>query len=173
MTHARPYTDEFLAAYFDDHLLYEIQMFVGSNRFLTDDAYRIRCDANDEQFVVNMLVEVFAIHFRNLIGFFYGDLGTVRPDDVLAVDYCEHRVWETRRPLKSESLKVAEKRANKQVAHLTSRRHLADHPEKRWYVPALNEEIKAIFREFLSVADAKKLGPMARNERSWYPTENV
>ena len=173
MRDVRPYTDEFLAAYFDDHLLYEIQMFVGSNKFLTGDAHRIQCEADDEQFVVNMLVEVFAIHFRNLLGFFYGDLGRVKPDDVLAVDYCEHRAWETHRPPKSESLKAAEKRANKQVAHLTTLRHVGDHPDKRWYVPALNDEMRAIFRKFLSIADTKKLGPSAKNERSWYPPGNA
>lgn len=169
MSDVRPYTDEFLAAYFDDHLLYEIQMFVRSNKFLTDDANRFQCESHDEQFGVNMLIEVFAIHLRNLVGFFYGDLGRMKPDDVLAVDYCRHREWQTQRPPKSESLKAAEKRANKQVAHLTTRRHVGDHPDKRWYVPALNDEMRAIFRIFLSIADANRLGPIAKNERSWYP----
>ncbi len=168
MSEVRPYSDEFLAAYLDEHLLYEIQMFVGSKKFLTNDAHRIQCKAEDEQFVINMLIEIFAIHLRNFIGFFYGDLGKIREDDVFAVDYCEGSAWQTQRPPMSDSLRLAGNRANKQIAHLTSRRYVGDHPEKRWYVPALNEEMRAIFLKFLAVADIGKLGPIARDERNWY-----
>lgn len=105
----------------------------------------------------NALIEVFAIHLRNLIDFLY----LVRPQqtDVVAADFCATDVWEAVKPRISISLEAARVRANKEVAHLTSRRIAGTPPGKEWDPRALAAEIRLLLQLFVAKAEATRLSP--------------
>ena len=105
----------------------------------------------------NALVESFAIHIRVLIEFFYSE--QPRCGDVIAEDFFtnpEH--WHRVRPPKSEILKTAQKRAHKELAHLTYARLEVSPKQKPWKHGCIREDMDKVIAEFLRVIPKRLLG---------------
>jgi hypothetical protein len=105
----------------------------------------------------NALLEAFLIHFRCVLEFLYPKN---RPDDVVASDFFnDPDEWERVRGKKKPTLlKDAEKRANKEVAHLTYKRTM-NPADKAWNVSEIARELQVVFDKFRQHAD--------RLDRSW------
>jgi hypothetical protein len=106
------------AGYAHEHLRYEAQMFAEARNALPREGAK--------GFRYNLLVEGTVLHFRNLCDFFYPPV-KFNGDDVTAKDYVPS--WGN--PDLPESLNGARIRANKELAHLTTRRR-ADLSDKSW-----------------------------------------
>lgn len=112
----------------------------------------------------NALLESFIIHVRALLDFLYTD--DPKSDDIAAVDYFpEKEDWVSIRPMLSRTLRIARKRAVKEVAHLTYAR-LNISPEKRtWSFIDISEEIQSVISIFLKNVPGEVLAPQ------WHPEE--
>src|SRR6266545_7176717 len=107
-----------------NHLHYEIWM-------LTSLANSIASGIAGQGPVANALLESFVIHVRAVMDFLYAD--KPKRGDVIAEDFFDSpEQWRKTRPLLSELLCQAKRRAGKEVAQLTHAR-LAVMPEtKPW-----------------------------------------
>jgi len=130
-----------------EHLLYEIEMFVGTAKLLAS--------AQPDPIITNALLESYAIHARALTDFFYPN--NPRNDDVLAKHYAPD--WEDKHPTISTTLRDARERTNKEIAHLTSRRLSVTGQAKCWSDPGLANEIMALCISFLRLVENSNLCP--------------
>jgi len=96
----------------------------------------------------NVFIEACVLHLRNLIDFFYPT--KVQPDDVIAMDYAPN--WDTQCPPISSVLKVARKRAHKELAHLTTARKTPSSPDKDWDFGSVSKEMKPVIDAFIRLA---------------------
>jgi hypothetical protein len=135
-----------LRAYGAEHLAYELDMLhhaVQLGRLATD------------QVTVNVSVEQFALHLRNLIAFFWSSKRSF-DTDVLAEDFCSPPAkWATvqaAHPLKGTVLEGARERAHQEIAHLTTHRIPGRPPAKVWDYAAILAALKPVVGEFLRVA---------------------
>ena len=114
-------------------------------------------------FIRNAGVEVFANHLRNLATFLYSDEYPPRKDDVLAVDFfatdADASEWLAQRGPLPASLEAAKRRADQELAHLTSKRISGISDEKNWDVVSLGSEIVTLLRGFAGSADPARLTP--------------
>jgi hypothetical protein len=154
---ARPFSDAYLVAYSEEHVVYEFDMFLwlahvcGSGAKLgahsTEDAVRLG----------NALIESFVAHLRNVINFLYPE--SLEGTDVVAADFFAPGVWKRLRPKISGTLKTARVRANKEMAHLTTARITGSPPEKAWDYSKLATEIRPLMRLVARNASAGRLSP--------------
>jgi hypothetical protein len=127
-----------LLRYADEHLLYEIDMLNKTAKFYPG------CD----QVVINMRIESFGAHLRNLIDFFYNN--TPRSDDVVATDFfSDESAGMPLIPIISETLNRAKIRVGKELGHLTTKRIHGYAPEKEWDFAGLTNEINALLKVFI------------------------
>jgi hypothetical protein len=111
--------------------------------------------------LLSALLESFAIHLRNLAGFFYTRPEVARNDDLVAADFFDSpSAWNPGAIPKS--LTNARERANKEVSHLTYKRKGAMDPTKPWPVADLFDEVQAIAEQFVAGASSKKLHPSVK-----------
>lgn len=81
--------------------------------------------------------------------------------DVIAEDYFDGITsWQNILPAKSVILERAEKRANKEIAHLTYDRLDLTAESKLWNIGGIGEEIQSLFEKFYELVDKDKLGPV-------------
>lgn len=150
-------TNEELQKYSGEHIKYEIEMLFMSVyiRRLEDQV-----DSIFRQGINNVSIESFAIHLRNVTNFLYD--GCKYKDDICAELYEQDPGdWKSIRPVKSENLVIAQKRASKQVAHLTTRRVYDEQAEyKNWEFVPLIKEIVNTLELFVDCADEEKLSPL-------------
>nr|MBP7322114.1 hypothetical protein [Deltaproteobacteria bacterium] len=112
----------------------------------------------------NALLESFIIHVRALLDFLYTD--DPKSDDIAAVDYfADKEGWAIIRPMLSRSLRVARKRAGKEVAHLTYSRLSVSPENKIWSFIDITTEIQVVLSIFLEHAQADLLAPQ------WQPQQ--
>jgi len=96
----------------------------------------------------NALLESFIIHVRALLDFFYTDVP--KSDDIVAIDYFSDKErWITIRPELSRTLRIARKRAGKEVAHLTYARLKTSPENKIWAFMDIAKEIQAVVSLFV------------------------
>lgn len=99
----------------------------------------------------NALVESFAIHIRDLIGFFYAGTSP-HGDDIIAEDFFpEPDIWRNAIPAKSDYLEELRIRANKEVAHLTYTRLQLTPDNGRWDYDRAFEVLNEIIATFRSI----------------------
>lgn len=153
----RPFSDAHLLAFSAEHVAYEVDMFFGMVGVLTRPSVIGAPSPAEANRLKNAVIEVFAIHLRNLIDFLY--LERPHPTDVVAADFCATGVWEAARPPITNSLEAARVRANKEVAHLTSRRIAGAPPEKAWDPQSIVAEIRPLLQLVVSKAEATRLSP--------------
>jgi len=122
-----------------EHVAYEIQMFRWAYLMLTQSCSEILLHGN----LNNAILESWAIHLRNLSDFFYT---TPRQDDIVASHYIS--AWD--RSQKSQLLKDADNKANKQLAHLTlARTTQYNDAQKPWEYIQISNEIEKCITLFL------------------------
>ena len=128
--------------------------FTGNGR--TDIA--LACpEASSIVLLKNAVIEATVLHLRNLIEFLYND--DPRPSDVVAGDFFTTPSWDTIRPEISEHLESSRRRANQEIAHLTTGRRPSEDKAKRWDILRLREELMPVLRLFVDRADPDKLAP--------------
>ena len=134
-----------------NHLQYEFSMLMS-----VAQAFASGIAAQD--WLVNALLESFAIHFRALLDFFYPP-ANVKNDDVLAGDYFDDsEAWKKIRPQLSEALSGAKTRAHKEIAHLTYARLDVTPEKKGWAFIELANEMKNVMEIFLRGVPNTRLG---------------
>lgn len=129
---------------------YEIDMF----RFTADNLSK----PNLQQNIINVLIESFAIHTRNLFFFFYAGNKLRKKDDVIAEDYDinkkEFRTHRTKKAL----LKYIVKRVAKQVAHITYHRAVYNKRTKPWKHRDIRNKIDKTIDAFInSLSDKQQI----------------
>jgi hypothetical protein len=104
----------------------------------------------------NALLESFIIHVRALLDFLYID--EPKSDDIVALDYfSDKELWVTLRPKLSRTLRIAKKRAGKEVAHLTYARLKTSPKKKTWAFLDIAKEIQSVINVFLENAPSSLL----------------
>ena len=131
-----------------NHLHYELQMFQGLVQGMASGI------AGEKNVISNSLVEAFAIHVRILIHFFYSD--NPQKDDVIAGHFIEN--WKTLAPKKTEVLKVAKTRADKEVAHLTFSRLKVTPEKKGWNFVEISNDLQVVINKFIELVPRDILG---------------
>lgn len=106
-----------------EHFCYEVEMLIFSIQRLSE--------ANQRKEVgdINMSLETFLLHSRNLIEFFYFPPSK---EYARAVDFISLKTWDKVRPPKNEKIETFLARANHEVSHLTYKRLYGDTNEKKW-----------------------------------------
>jgi hypothetical protein len=160
----RRYTDEFLLNYSGEHLKYEIDMFFRIAELLTRPfAMGMICSDFNPVMTRHAALEAFVIHLRNLIDFIYLDPQPdpgeqkARDTDVVAADFCAN--WKVKRGKISPTLAAANRRADKELAHLTTERKPGSSKDKEWRVEDLRDEIKPLLELFVKHANPNALSP--------------
>lgn len=140
------FSDDELREYVCEHVRYEISMFARS-------VGAIACTSG-ESWPENVCVEVFTIHLRNLLDFFYPPRRQ-RPTDVFATHFFSNsKQWNP--PPKTELLRSSHIRVHKEVAHLTTGRK-STRTEKLWDVAAICADLlPVIFYLHLKQASSAK-----------------
>jgi len=157
-TPARPFTDAYLLAYSSEHLAYEVDMFFGMVELRLRPSFPSLLSVSADPIRLNnALIESFVVHFRNIIDFLYVD--RPRPTDVVASDFFDPAAWESRRPPLSGTLDTARRRANKELAHLTTDRIPGAPSEKIWDFDGLANELRPILRLFVTNGNGTRLSP--------------
>jgi hypothetical protein len=151
----RPFTDAYLLAYSDEHLLYEVDNFFNmANFFCAPNP--VGELPNDLKHTVKMaVIEACSIHLRNIIDFLYND--RPRPTDVVASDFCVN--WQHIRGVMPPNLDEARVRSNQEVAHLTSARIPGAPPQKAWDFTSLANEIRPVLTALVANARKTALSP--------------
>jgi hypothetical protein len=108
----RPFSDSYLLAFSAGHVAYEVDIFFGMVDVLMRPSVIGAPSPAEANRLKNAVIEVFAIHLRNLIDFLY--LERPQPTDVVAADFCVTGVWEAAKPPITNSLEAARVRANKE-----------------------------------------------------------
>lgn len=140
------------------HLQYEMNMMVwtaSQTRPLPTDVPELEALPN------NAMLESFLSHARNLQDFFYNDEGA-EATDALATDFfSDPLTWTTRRPAPSPLLHpktgTLKRLINKQLAHLTWDRVSVSSPSGAWPVPAVRNELLAVWSSFRTLVDKESL----------------
>ena len=133
-----------------NHLYYEWWM-------LRSTASAMASGIAQQGWLINALLESFVIHVRGLMDFFYCE--KPRTDDVVATDFfLSPSEWEQIRPSRSEILRRAKKRADKEIAHLTYARLAVTPENKPWEFIPITEDIHKLMEVFLAHVAPEKLG---------------
>lgn len=133
------------------HLGYEIWMLGAVARKLSTST-----GPDDES--RNAFLESFTVHLRGLVYFLWPE----KPyeDDVIADDFFRDAApWHKVRPAMSDKLKMAKKRVDKEVAHLTYARLLVSPEGKSWGFVELANELLNAMNIFRKAAPKDLLGP--------------
>ncbi len=119
-----------------EFLAYEIWMF-----YSIADIFIKQLPIADN-IIKNALIESFVIHLRNLIDFFYND--KPKSDDITVINFVNANCI----PEITEKIKLARKRAHKEVAHLTLKRTFKSE-DKQWDIIDLKKEFKLLIDIFV------------------------
>ena len=109
-----------------------------------------------EGVINNALMESFVIHLRVLLDFFYTD--KTEQDDIIAAHFfIDPEIWKKARPDKTPLLLEAEKRANKEVAHLTYTRLDKTPEQKNWEFLLILSDVNKVKEAFLNILPPRHL----------------
>ncbi len=112
---------------------------------------------------INMALETFLLHARNLREFFYND--NKRYDtDARAWDFLEEKnLWQKLRPAEMESMIEIRERAGKELAHLSYKRIYGTPPEKSWNTGETLGDLLKVVGIFLEHLSPKYFGDRLQN----------
>lgn len=150
-------------------LLYELQMLFGTAQALRDDLQGSKIGQLPwpEKMAC---IEAFAIHARVLEAFLWNAPNKRFPEDALAIDYFDERVWEAIRVrVQRSELDPLRDRAGHEVAHLSYKRVGKAEAARLWKFDVIAGVIGNAFRLFLENVDPDLLceGFEGRLRRSW------
>lgn len=122
------------------HLAYEITNFY-------ETMLRLRQAVRQDD--INILLDSFVIHTRNLFDFFYPKRDGVRPDDMTVYNYISDcRSFNTNKTKKQDLIFVV-KKANKQLAHLTyARNRYSLKTNKAWPFVSIGQKMTKTIKAF-------------------------
>lgn len=138
-------TDNELKEYAENHLQYEVDMLTWSAAVLASLPPYI--DKGCLPWAINNgLLNTFAVHARNLIGFLYSrsecrDYAT----DIVIEDYVDASTVAKALPPISPLLKEVLTKANKQAAHLTTKRIAYEKTGKEWMFIDIVKHVRQAF----------------------------
>ena len=137
---------KFLNSFF----LYEIDMLESIHKYHRD----LFNSPVDKQFIENIIVEIFLLHGRNLLEFFYYD--NQKQDRATAEEFLEEgKIWRELRPPLTESLKILQKRVDTETTHLTYERIEGKPESKLWNFHELYVSLMMVFCLFAENVDKK------------------
>jgi hypothetical protein len=153
----RPFSDQYLFDYSNEHVAYEVDHFFWLAQILGAGSLVLGAPSpEDGARLNNILIEGFVIHLRNVIDFLYVK---PQPTDVVAEDFFSPGDWQKLRPSITATLDAARTRANKEIAHLTTDRMAGSPPAKAWNFTSLADELRPILKLFASNVLPTRLGP--------------
>jgi DNA-directed RNA polymerase specialized sigma24 family protein len=120
-----------------DAVRYEFSMFKSLSSILISDI-------KGKGVIHNALLELFLIHMRAFIYFFYDD--SPGQDDIVAEHFIKD--WKNVRPEKFCELDNWKKNANKLLAHLTYSRLKKSRSQAKWPVNEITEVIEKVWNVF-------------------------
>lgn len=121
-----------------EHLCYEISLFYQTLELLAQPRLQVE---------VNILLDSFAIHTRNLFDFFYPKKNT-KPDDMLVSDYIGKSSYFSRNKTKKKDLIFIVRKVDKQVAHLTYARNRYNQKTKQWLYVDIGQKMDKTLTAF-------------------------
>ena len=141
---------------------YEIRMLGRTRNMLRQGEVPVAGELHDA------VLESFAVHTRNLIEFFFGTPKD-RKDDVRAEHFFgDPTRWREIAGDKPPDFAEAQKRANKQISHLTYARVGLTQEEKGWLIADLGRKLLDLGVKFVAAADEDRMGPKLLELRhSW------
>jgi hypothetical protein len=154
----RPFQDAYLYNYSNEHLLYECQQFFWVSNVLGQGVVAQWVSDEDQRTLINnTFIENYALHLRSVIDFLCPS-NSPHATDITANDFCASGVWTLHVSPMPSLLCAARKRANKEIAHLTSDRSLLTDQNRIWDYNQLSPEITRILRLFHQHAEKNRLG---------------
>lgn len=169
--------------YLEEHFIYEVEMLCFSFARIIDSKqideepaqYSLHSTSISTPWVaqhgeqandannINMALETFLLHARNLKEFFYND--NKRYDtDARAWDFLEDKnLWQKLRPAEMGSMIQIRKRAGKELAHLSYKRIYGTPPEKNWNIGEILSELLKVVDIFLDHLSPKYFGDRLQN----------
>ena len=134
-----------LAKYSEEHLLYEINMLFWTASILSYLA-PIANKGEIANALSNSLLNSFSVHARNLIGFLYSRQNSSDyPTDVVLEDYVQDPDYLNSLPPITDLLVQAKTKTDKQVSHLTLERIAYEKQDKEWKFVAIYQDIMKAF----------------------------
>lgn len=127
------------------HVCYEIWMLISTAHILASGTL------GKEEVLKNAVMESFVIHTRSLLDFLY-PTDRAQDTDILASDFLPPGQWDDERPDKSQLLATAQRRANKEIAHLTYDRLDVTAETKPWKFVEISHEVERVFTVFRKLA---------------------
>jgi hypothetical protein len=140
-----------------EHVAYEIELLFATHGLLVvGDALAGR--------IHDAVLESFAIHVRNLIEFFFDPPNPRHPDDARAEHFfADPATWHSLVGAKPTNFTEAQRKAHKQVSHLTYTRVDLTAEERRWYVGNLARDLHDVVWKFLDNAEDARVGESLRS----------
>jgi hypothetical protein len=130
------------------HLLYELQMLIGTARILEAMDSLEKSDF-ETRVTYNALLESFCMHARVLLSFLYDD--NPKKDDVVAGHFFDPGYWFLKRPQMALVLEKLRTKISKRVAHLTYYRTMTG-SEEAWEYAKIADEVVLLFGRFRDLA---------------------
>ncbi len=143
-------SDEELREWADEHLYYEITTL--------EHAIRIVKQTGPGP-LESVALQSFIVNTRCLNDFLWGDRKQIHPNDMFATDFCDPTKWRrVRERLPQPALRVARKRFNREVMHLTRKRISGYGKDKEWSCGPVFAEIAGAMVEFVGMVREGTLG---------------
>ena len=146
-------SDELLLFQSDEHLYYEIMMFLLTGHMIATSPDP---GTGKERVTNNALTESFAIHVRVLIEFFFPI--ELWRDSVTAQHFMPDGIeWSQIVGEPTATLLEAKRRANKEIAHFTDRRIAGEPDAKDWAAAEIVSEMRKVLIQFVSASSPRRL----------------
>jgi len=143
-------------AFLEEHFYYEVSMLI----FAVHRLFEITHSGRRDQSSINMALETLLLHARNLREFFYAK--PRRRDDARPEDFVgDIDKWKRERPEETDLIKEVRERANKELAHLTYKRHYGIPPKKQWNYGAAQTDFLKVVKVFLENVPQRYRGPQS------------
>ncbi len=134
----------------EEHLYYEVWMLYGVTQMLQRGTTNL--------YIYNALLESFVVHASTILDFFYKP--QINPNEAKAVHYVsDPREWEKVLLPYNQHFKEFNVKRNQWVMHLSYKRLDVKPQDKRWGAFKITEQIRALFDEFLRLADPQLMHP--------------
>ncbi len=131
-----------LKNFLNEHFCYEIEMLYFAA--VSIKYYNIA----RSQIEINMSLECFLSHGRNLLEFFYYNPVN---NYARAVHFIDNSNWQQSRPEKTKNIIELERRASPEVAHLTFNRIAGTPPEKLWDYTNCFYDLLEVTKKFVNL----------------------
>lgn len=144
--------------FLDEHFRYEVDMLYHSFVKL------VEFQQASDQPSINMALETFIFHARNLMHFLYED-SRRKKRDARAYDFLPSKdVWRSARPKKTASLQMVEERVDPEMAHLTYKRPYGTPEKKQWPCGNILTDLIKVVNVFLEqLPDEYKINGLMYN----------